>query len=475
MSRDPGGRWALARVAAARRSPDRRAVFIPGAPNPRAAPAGGYDPPVNPYEPFASLALAAAAGLLIGLERERSRPADAPGGAFLGGARTHPLLALVGGVGALAAREVGVVAVAVPFAALVLLLTVNYAGEVWRDQHRGLTSEAAFLLSFLLGVLAATEGPVPSLTRKFLAVGSVAIVATFLLSSKPTLHPLVRRLSTEDVTATLKFLLVAVVVLPLLPNRTYGPLDVLNPFSIGTLVVLISAVSFAGYVASRLLGARRGLGVTGMVGGLVSSTAVTLSMAGRAREHPEVSDSAALAVMLASSVMFVRVLVIVAFVNPGLEGRVALPMGAAALAGAAASFAFWARSGRAQTATGGVPLTNPFELGSALWFALVFAVILLGTKAATIHLGAAGTYAAGLLAGTTDVDAITLSMAKHAADGGVAPAVAATTIFLGAASNTLVKGVLAAAVGGWPFGRRVLAAQLWVLTAGALGAAAAWL
>jgi uncharacterized membrane protein (DUF4010 family) len=431
---------------------------------------------MGPYEPFASLGLAAAAGLLIGLERERSRASEASAEAFLGGARTHPLLALGGGVATLAAREVGVVALAVPFGALVLFLGLNYAGEVRRDRHRGLTSEAAFLLSFLLGVLALTERVIPSLTHKTFAVASVAVVATFLLSAKPRLHPLVRKVSTEDVTATLEFLIVAVVVLPLLPDRTFGPFDVLNPFQIGVLMVLISALSFAGYVAIRLLGARRGLGVTGLVGGLVSSTAVTLSMAGRARERPEIADSAALAVMLASTVMFARVLVIVAVVNPGLRGPVALPMLAGVAAGLVASLVLWLRSGRATTAREeAVALANPFELGAALKFALLFAAILLGSKAATVHLGTAGTYAAGLLAGSTDVDAISLSVAKLAADGGLAPDVAATTIFLGTASNTLVKGVMGAVVGGWPFGRRVLGAQLAVLAAGAAGAAAAWM
>src|SRR5512146_652224 len=250
------------------------------------------------------------AGLLIGLERERSKPSDESRLAFLGGARTHPLLALVGGTSMLVARETGVVAVVVPFAALVALLALNYAGEVWRDVHRGITSEAAFLLSFLLGVLALTRGVLEE-RQKVFVVASIAGVATFLLSAKPTLHPLAKRISTEDVAGTLKFLIVAVVVLPLLPDRTYGPLDVLNPFQVGVLMVLISGLSFAGYAAIRLLGPRKGLGLTGLLGGLVSSTAVTLSMARRAKERPEIEDSAALAVMLASTVMFARILVIV--------------------------------------------------------------------------------------------------------------------------------------------------------------------
>jgi uncharacterized membrane protein (DUF4010 family) len=333
----------------------------------------------------------------------------------------------------------------------------------------------AFLLTFLLGVLALTRDVLDP-RHKIFAVASIAVVATFLLSAKPTLHPLVKRISTEDVAGTLKFLIVAVVVLPLLPDRTYGPLDVLNPFQIGVLMVLISGISFAGYAAIRLFGARRGLGLTGIMGGLVSSTAVTLSMARHAKERPDIAESAALAVMLASTVMFVRVFVIVSVVNPGLSRDVLYPVGLAAAGGVATCLVLWLRSGRVRTRTEEIAFANPFDLTAALEFALLFAVILLGSKAATTYLGTAGTYAAGLVAGTTDVDAITLSMAKLAGAGGrLSHRVAATTIFLGAASNTVVKGVMAAVAGGWPFGRRVLTAQLAVLGAGVVGLLLGWL
>jgi len=426
------------------------------------------------YEPYASLALAAAAGLLLGLERERMRPPEESKRSFLGGARTYPLLALVGGVATLAAREVGILAIVIPFAALVVLLALAYAGDVLREQHRGITSETAFLLTFLLGVLSLTEGVLEG-SQKIFVVSSIAVVATFLLSAKPTLHPLVQRIAPGDVAATLKFLIVAVVVLPLLPDRTYGPLDVLNPYHVGILVVLISALSFAGYAAIRLLGPRRGMGVTGLVGGLVSSTAVTLSMAARARERPAISDSAALAVMLASTIMFARVFFIVAVVAPGLTSAVAWPMAGGVLGGFGACLFLWMRSGKLRAKEEQIVFSNPFELGSAVGFALLFAVILVGSKAASDYLGAAGTYAAGLVAGLTDVDAITLSMAKLAGRNGLSVEVAATTIFLGVASNTVAKGVMAAVAGGWGFGRRVLGAQLVVLAAGAVGAAIAWL
>jgi uncharacterized membrane protein (DUF4010 family) len=429
---------------------------------------------VSRLEPYASLGLALAAGLLIGLERERSRPTDLGRDSFLGGARTHPLLALGGGVAMLAAREIGPAVVAIAFAALVLLLVVSYAGDVLRGVHRGITSEAAFVLSFLLGVLALTRGVLEPLATKLLVVASVAVVATYLLSSKPTLHPLARRVTAADVSATLKFLVVAVVVLPLLPDESFGPFGVLNPFQIGVLVVLISGLSFVGYAGIRLLGPRLGLGLTGVVGGLVSSTAVTLAMSGRARERPAIAAPAALAVMLASTVMFVRVLVIVVAVKPSLVAHLAAPLLAAAAAGAGASLVLWLRARRPRAEASEVAFSNPFELESALGFALLLTAVLLGSKAASVHLGTAGTYAAGVLAGTTDVDAISLSMAKLAG-AGVSPEVAATTIFLGAASNTIVKGVMAVVAGGRSFGGQVLAAQLAALAAGAVGLATTWL
>jgi uncharacterized membrane protein (DUF4010 family) len=426
---------------------------------------------MDEYEPFLSLGLAASAGLLIGLERERSAPEEERK-AFMGGARTHPLVALVGGVAALAARQAGPWALLVPLLGLVALLVVGYHGDVQRDRDRGLTSETAFLLSYLLGALALSQGVVEPESRRIFVVAAVAVVATFLLSSKPTTHRLARAMSSDDVASTLKFLVVAVVVLPMLPDRTYGPLDVLNPHDIGLLMVLISALSFTGYAGIRLLGPERGLGLTGVVGGLVSSTAVTLSMAGRVRERPEIARSAALAVVLASTIMFIRVFVIVAVVNPSLQAGLALPMGGAAVAGLVGSLLLWLGSRNAGGARGGaIQITNPFELRRALQFALFFGLVLIGSKFAAIHLGSAGTYAAGLAAGTTDVDAITLSMARLAG-GQVTPAVAVTTIFLAAASNTVVKAILAGVLGGWAFGRRVALAQGAMLLAGAVGLAA---
>jgi uncharacterized membrane protein (DUF4010 family) len=240
------------------------------------------------------------------------------------------------------------------------------------------------------------------------------------------------------------------------------------------MVVLIAGISFVGSLAIRILGARRGLGLTGLVGGLVSSTAVTLSFSGRAKEETRLHASFALAVVLASSVMFLRVLLEVAVVNRELLPRLAIPMGAMAVGGALASALLYRRSRKLEATLPEIQFSNPFELSSALKFAALFGFILLVSKAATTYFGAGATYLAGLLAGTTDVDAITLSMARLV-KGGLAPEVAVTTILIAVASNSVVKASMATVVGGWAFGRIVALSYLCSVALGALGLGAMWL
>jgi len=286
-----------------------------------------------------------------------------------------------------------------------------------------------------------------------------------VLSVKPRLHALAQRATRDDVFATLKFLLVAVVVLPLLPNETYGPLDVVNPFKIGLMVVLIAGIDFVGYVAVRAFGAGRGLGLTGLVGGLASSTAVTLSMSARVRRDPELAPSCALATVTASTVLFPRVLVIVAVVHRPLLRPLAAPIGLMAVASAATVYALYRRSRRVRS-TEAIEVHNPFELSSALKWGLMFTVVLFLTKLANEYLGRRGTYLAGVLGGATDVDAIAISMA-NLAKGGVELEVAVIAIILGIGSNTLFKAGLANAVGGWGYGRQVLAAFSVTMAVGA--------
>jgi uncharacterized membrane protein (DUF4010 family) len=427
---------------------------------------------VDPYEPLLSLGLAVAAGLLVGLEREQSAPNDRFTESFLGGARTYPLVALAGALAALLGRHFGAPIVVATFAAVVVFLVISYVDVVRRGSDRGITSEAAFLVTFLLGAIAVSQDLIPQAGRRVFTVLSTAVVVTALLSSKPIVQPLMRRVSREDVVSVLKFLIVALVLVPWLPDRNFGPLGALNLRVIGWMMLLVAGVSFVGYAATRLLGPERGLTVTGFVGGLVSSTAVTLAMSARSKADKAMERPAALAVVLASSIVFVRVLTVVAFVNFQLATAMAVPMLAMALVGLVACAFLYRHSTQHRTGEP-LPLKNPVSLSSAFEFALLFAAVLAGSKAASHYLGSAGVYGAALLAGTADMDAISLSMADLAGDQ-VALPVAVTAVVLAGVTNTLVKGGMALALGSWGYARIVVASFAAILAAGGLSLLAVW-
>ena len=419
------------------------------------------------YEVFASLAVALGIGLLIGLEREQAtlvQPDTASD--FLGGARTYPLFALAGALSTLLGQSLGFWVIGLVFTALFVLLAIAYTDSLWKQRDRGITSETAFVVTFLLGVLCVSDGVLDTVTHRLFVAAALGVGVTILLSVKPLVSTLLHAVSKEDIYTTLKFLLVAVIILPLLPNRTYGPLDVLNPFQIGLMVVLITGISFVGYVAVRVLGPGRAMGLVGLVGGLVSSTAVTLASARQAHRYTHWHDIFAMAVALAASVMTLPVAVEVAIVCPLLLGQLTLSL--AAMTAAGLSWAMWfSRRGQGlggETATD-VDLTNPVELTAAIKFGLLFAVLLMVAKAANIYVGEKGVYLAGVLAGVTDVDAMTLSIANLVRTG-LHPTVGSTTIILGVASNSVFKIGIALLIGGRAFGWRVAAALGTVVVVG---------
>lgn len=417
---------------------------------------------MEPYETHISLATALAVGLLVGLEREQTkgeRMASA-----LGGVRTYPIVALIGALATMlepASMWLPLIALAGVFA----LVGISYAADVRRDQDHGATTEVAAIATYLLGALAASRGVVEPMADRLILVAGLGVALTFLLSSKPLFHRFAERVSREDFYATVKFLIVAVIVLPLLPDRPFGPLGAINARHLGILVVTISGLSFIGYVAMRLLGARRGLLLGATLGGLVSSTAVTLSFATRTRQEPKLAPVAAGAIAAAWTIMLGRVVVLVALAHPPLLRTLAVPVGAmilAALAGLALTFR------RAEGETGELALKNPFDLGSAIKVTLAFAVVLLATKAATEYLGSSGLYLAAALAGTTDVDAVTLSSAELAR-GGLGADIATVAIAIAIAVNTVVKTSMAAIVGGAALGKRMALVGGLVIAAGAAG------
>lgn len=402
------------------------------------------------FEPYPSLALALLSGLLIGLERENSKPGADEKRGFTGGVRTYPIFAMLGATSGLMGQ--------LPLFAAALGLSLFLAVGYWRDVehgHVGLTSEGSALLTFFLGALA-TAQVIQPLRMRIFVVASIAVAITFLLSAKTELRQFSAKLSRDDVIATLKFLIIAVIVLPLLPNEPLGPYGALNPYRIGFMVLLIAGIGFVGYVAMRLFGHGKGLLITGAIGGLVSSTAVTLASAARAKQTPALAKVSALAVVIASTIMFVRVLITVAAVEISLLPKLAIPLGvmAAVSLAAVALMAYRDRAHRSET--GEVKLSNPFELRKAFQFGAFFVFILVASRWATETFGNAGTYLSGLLAGLTDVDAITLTMANLVKSKSLEPDVATRTIVIAVASNTVVKGIMAVVLGGWSFARRIV-------------------
>jgi uncharacterized membrane protein (DUF4010 family) len=392
-------------------------------------------------------------GALVGIEREKRKSSEAEAG--IGGLRTFVLLALLGAIAGwlTAALQMPAlfIAVVVVVGAAVLAGYVLSARE--QPEALGITTESAAITVCLLGAMT-------TLGHRELAV-ALGIVTAAVLAYKQPLHGLVEKINWDDIFAVLRLLIATFIVLPLLPDRAVDPWGALNPYSLWLLVLLISGLSLIGYVGSRWLGAQRGIVLTGLTGGLVSSTAVTLSFARQSREDAGTATSRTLAcgLLLAWCVMFGRVLVEVLVVNRALVPRLLVPF---VTMGATAAIAAWTLSRRRGAAedrrskAGEVPLRNPFSLTEASKFGALFAVVLLVVKLVQLHFPGRGLYMVAGIAGLTDVDAITLSMAEYAKSGDAH--VAVNAIVLATLTNTMVKCGIAAVLGGAVLRRSVIVA-----------------
>jgi len=414
-----------------------------------------------PLEQAMPFAVSLAIGALVGIERQRSQ-ANEPAG-LPGGIRTFPLIAVLGCTAAWLGATVGVAAFAVIAGALGALVIAAYVFTSLRGDI-GMTTEVAALLTFALGAM--TYG------GQALLASGLAVAATVLLSARKPLHELARKVEEEDLYAALKLAVVSVIVLPMLPDVRFGPepFRIFNPFKIWLLVVLIAGLGFLGYVGLKVLGASRGVGVAGLLGGIVSSTAVTLSFAGRSREAPDLSRACALGIALAWATMFVRVLIDVAIAHAPLVPRVAVPVGAAVLAGAAGALVLYRRA-RDASVPPEVEYRNPFSLLSATKFGLLFAAVLFVARFAQIQFADTGVLVAAALSGLVDVDAMTLAAARMVASGELSPAAGVRTILVTVASNTMTKAVLAASLGSPELRRALLPVAAATVAAGAIGLA----
>jgi uncharacterized membrane protein (DUF4010 family) len=401
---------------------------------------------------FVSLGVALGLGLLVGFQRERIEER-------LAGFRTFPLITLAGGLAAHVGRWAD--APWVLPSALLGLVALVVMGDVARsrqgDPPAGITTEAAALVMFLVGATAAV-GSVPA------AVVTGGVVAVLLQFKRP-MHALAQRLTEDEMRALMRIVVIGLVILPVLPDRTYGPFGVLNPFRIWLMVVLIVGISVVSYVFYKLADARAGTLLGGLLGGLISSTATTASYARQARGAREVAPAAAVVLMLASTVVFARIFVEIGLVAPAVLRRVAAPLGAMAAVNVALSalgFWLWGR-----TRAGAAPQEDPTQLRPALVFGVLYGAIVFAAAAAKEHLGETGLYVVAAVSGLTDIDAITLSLANLADAGRVDVNTAWRAILLAALSNLGFKSALAFALGG-----RALVARIAPLFGASLAAGA---
>ncbi len=381
---------------------------------------------------FKAFGEALAIGLLVGIERYKDRE---PGEKKPAGIRTFTIISLLGASCALA----GEMALSLlTFAALTLFLALGY----WRlpREKLGLTTELAALLTFWLGYLVRDH--------EALAV-SAGIVLVIFLASKRALHDFVKgQVSDAEFFDTLKFLAVVFVVLPLLPDRAVGPYAFLNPAQIWKLVILVSAIGYSGYVLVRVLGSRRGLAVSALVGGIVSTTAVTVSLAQRSKGAPELSRTLGVVGVMANAIQFPRLVVLLWFVSPRLAADCAPLLAAMLVAGLAGAWVLRRALERGEEDPElELLVRNPFSLWPALKFGLFFVAVILVARIALALLGEGGIYPASALAGVGSASAIALSLADLVEGGSLPVATAAWALLLAIFANVATKWALALAQG----------------------------
>ena len=382
------------------------------------------------YQIVIHLLSALAIGLLIGIERGWSGRKEEEG-ARIAGMRTFSLIGLLGGVAAEVSKILGEWIIAAFIIAITALIIVGHIFETRKSGDIGTTTAFSMMLTFLLAVWAALGFYVYALGA------SVLVVA--LLGMKPVLHKWLSNIETEEVYAGIKLLIISVILLPLLPNEGYGPWESLNPYWIWWMVVLICGISFVGYFAIKHIGNRMGTLVTSITGGLASSTAVTLSLAQFARQY-KIKNLFTGGVMIASSIMFIRVIVEVAVVNASLLHPLWIPILLMFLSVLGGGYFLWKQN----TDVGQEPelkLDNPFKITMAIKFGVLLAFIMVLAAAMQEWFGDQGIYVLSIVSGLADVDAITISLSRLAL-GELSEQVAVMGIVLASGMNTIVKGAI---------------------------------
>lgn len=416
---------------------------------------------MNEHELFYRIGLALGIGFIIGVERGWSTR-TLESGSRTAGIRTFALIGLLAGISAELAGPLGAAVPIVAFLGVLVLAAAGYLlGVRQGNADIGLTTEVAMLLTFALAAYAVLGDAT--------IAASAAVVTVALLRLKPELHRLLAAIDRLELNSAIRLLVISVVILPLLPDRGFGPGGVVNPYALWWMVVLISVLSFIGYFAIKLAGPGRGTILAGLLGGLASSTAATLGFSRMARRAPALATPFAAGIGFACTIMFARILIVAGVVDRELVWVLALPLGAMAAVLLIATLIL-ARAAKASSEPLALEIGDPADIPAALKFGVFLLALAILSHYLQRYFGASGMYALALVAGLADVDALTLTLAQSlsSAGDGSARATVALAIVLGAISNTAVKAVMASWIGGRGLAIRVAPAFALAVLAGIL-------
>lgn len=413
----------------------------------------GYElPPGAP-----GLVAALAVGLVIGLERGW-HDRELPEGGRVAGLRTFALTGLLGGVLGHLQPDFGAWPLLGALLGLALLLTVSYVRNAELSGNLSATTPVAMLLTLVLGAFAAHGNITLAL--------SAAVIGAVLLDLKPTLHGWLRLIDHRELTASLQLLVLSMVILPYLPNTGLGPYAALNPYQLWWAVILIAGLSLTGHFAMRITGAQRGVLWTGILGGLASSTAATLALARYAREQPSLAGAAVAGTLAACGVMFFRMVVLLGVIRPTLLSTFGSALVVTGVVLLCMALWRWRKLDRTVVGEGAVGAMAPFDLGTALGFGVLLAVMSVLVPAAKQWLDTSGLYVLSAVSGLADVDAILISLARLHGAGGLSTVATVTALGLATLANMVAKVGIAWTTGGAQVGKSVVFGYLGAMASG---------
>lgn len=405
-----------------------------------------------------------AIGLILGLEREYDK---IKGDVGYAGIRTFPIVTILGFVMGNLSETFTLWFLIVGLGAFILFMGIGQLSKNRIESHAGMTTNLALIATFLLGIMV-SQG----LYRDSVAT---AVIVVTLLSLKTTFRSIIQNITHQELFAFIKFAIIALLILPFLPNKDYGAGGLLNPFEIGSIVVIVSFLNFFGYFLVKFVGSRKGILLTSILGGIISSTAVAWNYAAKSKENPELSHEYSAGIIIASAIMFPRLVLLAAIFNPAVIGQLAFPATLLTLICLVPAIFFIRKNknidpNAEQQAPTEIDMGNPLNMTNALSFTAIYIVILYAVYYGNEFFGDSGLYYSGIIAGLADTTAITISMAKFSLIGEQLN-LAAMVIIAATLSNTLVKlGIVfsrgsktAGKLVGYIFGSVIVVGTLYIL------------